>query len=66
MEKVVAARTEDLSETPAPFPAGTKVRLRVLHAGANFTGQGMVAFSRPNGGMGTTVHSPPLHGAGAW
>ena len=59
----MAAHTENLSmfgcfvETTAPFPAGTKVRLRISHAGANFTGQGTVAYSRPNGGMEITFTS---------
>ena len=59
----MAAHTEDLSmfgcfvETIAPFPAGTKVSLRISHAGANFTGQGTVAYSRPNAGMGIAFTS---------
>jgi hypothetical protein len=44
-------------ETIAPFPAGTKVRLRISHAGANFTSHGTVAYSRHNGGMGITFTS---------
>ena len=44
-------------ETIAPFPAGTKVSLRISHAGANFTGQGTVAYSRPNAGMGIAFTS---------
>lgn len=44
-------------ETVAPFPAGTKVRVRISHAGANFTAQGTVAYSRPKSGMGITFTS---------
>lgn len=44
-------------ETAAPLPAGTKVRLRISHAGANFTGQGTVIYSRPNAGMGIAFTS---------
>jgi hypothetical protein len=44
-------------ETVAPFPAGTKVRVRISHAGATFTGQGTVAYSRHNGGMGIAFTS---------
>lgn len=52
------AHTENLSmfgcfvETTTLLPAGTKVRLRISHGGANFTGQGTVVYSRPNAGMG--------------
>ncbi len=59
----MAARTEDLSmfgcfvETTTPFPTGAKVRLRILHGGTNFTGQGTVIYSRPNGGMGIAFTS---------
>jgi hypothetical protein len=62
-EKQVAAHTEDLSmfgcfvETTTPFPVGTKVRLRISHAGATFTGQGTVAYLRPNAGMGIAFTS---------
>lgn len=61
--KLVAAHTEDLSmfgcfvETTAPFPAGTKVRLRISHAGANFAGQGTVIYLRPSIGMGIAFTS---------
>ena len=57
-EQQLAAHTEDLSlfgcfvETLAPFPAGTNVRLRISHSGANLIAQGTVAYSRNNGGMG--------------
>jgi len=62
-ETHLAAHTENLSlfgcfvETAAPFPAGTKVRVRISHAGVNFTGQGTVVYSRPNAGMGIAFTS---------
>jgi PilZ domain len=62
-EKQLAAHTEDLSvfgcfvETATPFPAGTKVRLRISHAGVNFVAQGTVAYSRDHGGMGVAFTS---------
>ena len=62
-EQQLAAHTEDLSlfgcfvETLAPFPAGTKVRLRISHSGANLIAQGTVAYSRNNGGMGIAFTS---------
>jgi hypothetical protein len=74
-EKQLAAHTEDLSlfgcfvETPAPFPAGTKVRLRISHAGANLMAQGTVAYSRNNGGMGiafTSIEPSSLPILDAW
>jgi hypothetical protein len=45
------------SDKAAPFPAGTKVNLRISHAGVNFTAQGTVAYSRNNGGMGIAFTS---------
>jgi hypothetical protein len=62
-ENQLVAHTEDLSlfgcfvETLAPFSAGTKVRLRISHAGANLIAQGTVAYSRDNGGMGIAFTS---------
>ena len=62
-EQQLAAHTEDLSlfgcfvETLAPFPAGTKVRLRISHSGANLIAQGTVAYSRNNDGMGIAFTS---------
>jgi PilZ domain len=59
----VAAHTENLSmfgcfvETTAPLPAGAKVRVRISHAGVNFTGQGTVIYSRPHLGMGIAFTS---------
>jgi hypothetical protein len=75
MEKQLAAHTEDLSafgcfvETLDPFPAGTKVRLRITHAGANLIAQGTVAYSRNNGGMGiafTSIEPSGLSILDAW
>jgi hypothetical protein len=40
-----------------PFSAGTKVRLRISHAGANLIAQGTVAYSRDKGGMGIAFTS---------
>jgi hypothetical protein len=57
-EKHLAAHIKDLNllgcfvETVAPFPEGTKVRLRISHAGTHFMAIGKVAYSRPNSGMG--------------
>ena len=74
-EKQLAAHTEDLSvfgcfvETTAPFPAGTKVRLRISHAGVNFLAQGKVAYARNDGGMGiafTSIEPSSLPILDAW
>jgi hypothetical protein len=57
-EKHLAAHIKDLNllgclvETVTPFPEGTKVRLRISHAGTNFIAIGKVAHSRPSSGMG--------------
>jgi hypothetical protein len=57
-EKHLAAHIKDLNllgcfvETVTPFPEGTKVRLRISHAGTNFMAIGKVAYSRPSSGMG--------------
>jgi hypothetical protein len=54
----LAAHIKDISmfgcfvETPTPFPEGTKLRLRIQRGGANVSGLGRVAFSRPGIGMG--------------
>ena len=59
-EKHLAAHIENLNllgcfvETVTPFPKGTKVRLQISHAGANFTAIGKVAYSRTKAGMGIT------------
>ena len=51
-------RTSDLSiggcflDTLNPFPKGTEVRVKILHAGAAFTALGRVAFRVANLGMG--------------
>lgn len=34
------------------LPEGTKVRLRISHAGTKFISTGRVAYSRPGSGMG--------------
>jgi hypothetical protein len=74
-EKQLAAHTEDLSvfgcfvETAAPFPLGTKVRLRISHAGVNFIAQGTVAHARNDGGMGvafTSIEPSSLSILDAW
>jgi PilZ domain len=63
-EKQLAAHIEDLSlfgcfvETVDPFPARTKVRLRISYFGANVLAQGTVAYSRDNGEWES--RSPPL------
>jgi hypothetical protein len=59
-EKHLAAHIENLNllgcfvETVTPFQKGTKVRLQISHAGANFVAIGNVAYSRPKSGMGIT------------
>ena len=56
-EKQLAAHIENLNllgcfvETVTPFPEGTKVRLKISHAGVNFSALGKVAYSRPQSGM---------------
>jgi PilZ domain len=39
-------------ETAKPLPAGTKVRIRIVHKGETFAAVGKVANVRPNAGMG--------------
>jgi ABC-type Na+ transport system ATPase subunit NatA len=57
-EKHIAAHIKNLNllgcfvETVIPFSEGTKVRLKISHAGANFSAIGKVAYSQPNSGMG--------------
>jgi hypothetical protein len=57
-ETHLAAHVENLNllgcfvETATPFPAGTKVRVKISHAGVIFSAIGKVAYSRPNSGMG--------------
>ncbi len=57
-ETRLRARTSDISfhgcylDTLNPFPAGTRVRLKILHDGASFTTLGTVIHSQPNMGMG--------------
>ena len=74
-EKQLAAHTEDLSvfgcfvETTSPLPAGTKVSLRISHAGVTFVAQGKVAYARDKGGMGiafTSIEPNSLPILDAW
>jgi len=57
-DKLLTARTTTLSlfgcyvHTTDAFPVGTKVSLRIPHAGANFAAFGMVVYSKPDSGMG--------------
>jgi hypothetical protein len=50
-------QTSDLSlfgcrvNTPKPWPAGTKVSIRLTHRGAIFGAYGKVAYAGPSGGM---------------
>ena len=37
---------------PKPLPAGTRVRIRIVHAGANFVAQGKVAYAGKTMRMG--------------
>ena len=52
------ARTSDISlhgcylDSMNPIPAGSRVRLKILHEGASFTALGTVIHSQPNMGMG--------------
>ena len=54
-EKELTALTSNLSvfgcfiETAAPFPRGTKIRVRISHRGTTFTAVGQVANARANG-----------------
>ena len=62
-EKQIAAHTQDLStygcfiETITPFPAETKVRLRISRGGQQLVAQGKVTYSRPTAGMGVVFVS---------
>ncbi len=57
-EKHLTAHTTNVSlfgcfvSAASPFPEGTKVRLRISHAGTSFAALGKVVFSRPSSGMG--------------
>ena len=57
-EVQVKEQTSDLSlfgchvETRKLLPTGTKVRIRIVHRGANFTALGRVVYVRPSTGMG--------------
>jgi hypothetical protein len=35
-----------------PLPAGTKIRIRIVHTGGNFAALGRVVYARENAGMG--------------
>jgi PilZ domain-containing protein len=74
-EKHLAAHIKNLNllgcfvETLTPFPKGTKVRLKISHAGVNFTAIGKVAYSRPSSGMGIafiTIEPSSLPILDAW
>ena len=39
-------------EAAKPLPAGTRVRIRIVHKGETFAAVGKVANVRPNAGMG--------------
>jgi PilZ domain len=57
-EAKIQERTSDLSlygccvEARKPFPAGTKVRIRIAHRSASFVALGKVSYSTSQGGMG--------------
>jgi hypothetical protein len=54
-ERQVTSVTGDLSvfgcfvETPAPFPHGAKIRIRINHRGTTFVALGFVSNVRPTG-----------------
>ncbi len=43
--------------TERPLPRGTKVRIRIVHRGANFVALGRVVYVQPNLGMGIVFTS---------
>ena len=57
-ETQIREQTSDLSlfgchvDTLKPFPAETKVRMRIAHRSENFEALGRVTYSRSNVGMG--------------
>ncbi len=57
-EAKIQVRSSDLSlfgcrvETHKPFPAGSKVRIRIAHRGANVVALGRVSYTTSDGGMG--------------
>jgi hypothetical protein len=63
----IEERTRDLSlfgcrvDTLAPFPQGTKVKIRIAHRSANFEALGRVAYARPNAAMGIVFTSIDLN-----
>jgi len=62
-EKQISAHTEDISaygcfiETLTPFPADTRVMLRITRSGQHMVAHGKVAYSRPKAGMGVVFLS---------
>ncbi len=65
-EAHLEGRTSDLSlagcyvDTAAALPSGTKVRVRIEHDGATFTGLGVIAYCQPSSGMGINFTDVPL------
>ena len=57
-EAKIQVRTSDLSlfgcrvETHKPFPAGSKVRIRIADRSASFVALGRVSYATSDGGMG--------------
>ncbi len=57
-EAKIQLRTSDLSlfgcrvETHKPFPAGSKVRIRIAHRSASFIALGRVSYTTSDGRMG--------------
>jgi hypothetical protein len=57
-EAQISERTRDLSlfgcqvDTPKPFPAGTKVRIKISYRSENFGALGKVVYALQNTGMG--------------
>jgi PilZ domain-containing protein len=62
-ETQMKEQTSDLSlfgchvNTSKPWPAGTRVRIRITHRGAIFAAFGRVAYVQPNVGMGISFTS---------
>jgi len=59
----IQGQTKDLSifgcsvDTTNPFPQGTRVKIKIAHAGQNFESFGRVAYAHPNSGMGIVFTS---------
>jgi hypothetical protein len=66
-ERQVTSVTGDLSvfgcfvETPAPFPHGAKIRIRINHRGTTFVALGFVSNVRPTGMGIRFVAIEPAH-----